>query len=66
MNKVSGWMFTYNEFTKNWQAATRENVKMLFNDVMNSRVLKSTSLDTLIDIIRRTDGDPTKLKKLIK
>ena len=66
MNKVAGWIFTYNEYTKNWQAATRENSSMLFNDMMNSKVLKSPSFNTLIDIIIRTQGDPTKLKKLVK
>lgn len=66
MNNISGWVFIYNEFTKNWQAATRENIQMLFNDIMNEGVLKSKSFNTLIDIIRRTNGNQEALKRLVK
>ena len=65
MKKLTGWVFMYNEYTENWQAATRENYNLLYNDGKSENVLKSKSLDTLFDIIRRTGGDSTKIKKLI-
>lgn len=66
MRRVAGWMFMYNEFTGNWQAAKREDSSLLYNDIKSSKVLKSKNLDTLIDIIRRTGGNSKEIKSLLK
>lgn len=63
--KLSGWVFIYNELAGYWQATTRENARMLYNDSQNEKVLKSKNINTLFEIIIRTDGDKTKIKKLI-
>lgn len=66
MKRLSGWVFMYNEYTNNWQAAKREDAKLLYNDINNEKVLKSRSLETLFYIIRSTQGNKTKIKNLIK
>lgn len=66
MKSIVGWVFTYNDFTKNWQAARREDAKLLFNDINNPLVIKSKDINTLIEILIRTDGSPEKFKPTSK
>ncbi len=65
MKRLAGWVFIYNEYTGHWQAATRENTKLLYNDSQNEAVLKSKNINTLFEIIRKTNGDKKEIKKLI-
>jgi hypothetical protein len=66
MEKLEGWIFTFNSFTGKWQATKRENYALLFNDIQNSKVLKSSKFETLQELIIKTDGDSKKLNKLIR
>lgn len=65
MKKLQGWIFTYNSYTEKWMAAKRENYTKLFSDMSSSDVLKSSSFNTLQELIIRTGGDQTKLKRLV-
>ena len=60
------WVFRFNPYTKNWYAATRENYRKLQNDISNKEVISSSKIETLIDLISRTDGDISKMNKLAK
>lgn len=60
------WVFRFNPYTKNWYAATRENYRKLQNDIGNKEVISSSKIETLIDLINRTDGDISKMNKLAK
>lgn len=51
MEKLDGWLFTYNPHIKQWMATTRDNKDLLFSDHKNKAVLRSYSINTLIDII---------------
>jgi hypothetical protein len=62
MKNVMGWVFTYNDYTKTWMAATRENAPLMFNDFNSDKVIKSKSIDTLIEILRKTKGNPKEFK----
>ena len=64
MNKLNGWVFTYNSLNKKWMATKREHYVDLFSRINNSTVIKSSSIDTLIELIIKTDGNQTRLKKL--
>ena len=66
MEKLQGWVFTYNSYSKVWMCATRENYSLLFNDFTNKKVLRSRNLNTLIELVIKTEGNESKLKKLIK
>lgn len=65
MKKLTNWVFTYNDFTSQWQATTRDNYSLLFNDSTNSKVLRSKDMDSLIALIRKTEGDPVKIKRVV-
>ena len=48
MEKLDGWLFTYNPHIKQWMAATRDNKDLLFSDHKNKAVLRSYSINTII------------------
>lgn len=54
------WLFHYNHFTGKWAAFRRGDYVHHFNNGENS--LRSSNINTLIEIIRRCDGDTSKLK----
>lgn len=58
MEHLNGWVFTYNPHIKQWMATTRENGVLLFNDHMNSAVLRSKSFETLQALIIKIKGRP--------
>ena len=54
------WLFHYNHFTDKWSAFRRENYVQHFNNGKDS--IRSSNLNTLVEIIGNTDGDTSKLK----
>jgi hypothetical protein len=64
MSNISGWIFNYNDYTHLWSAAKREDYFELFNG-NKGRVLSSSNIETLIELINKTDGDPTLIEKQI-
>lgn len=74
MEALYGWIFTYNPYTKKWLATQRDNYMALFNSSSvkdnyiwnDSKIIQSSSFNTLIDIIVRTDGKPDLLDKKVK
>ena len=65
MTCVHDWLFHYNDYTGNWEAAKRENYTDLFSN-RKENVLSSGNLNTLVELIEKTDGDAEKIKKLLK
>lgn len=49
-----------------WKCAKRENYRELHNYHNSDKVMRASSVDVLIDLIQRTDGDPKKLEELVK
>lgn len=67
MNKhLSDWVFHYNSFDGTWGAAKRENQIDLFNNRKSKNVLSSAKINDLIELINKTNGDESKIKRLIK
>ena len=62
MEHLHKWIFAWNNITKTWDTVKKENYFDLTND--RKKVLSSTSIGTLVDIIERTDGDKEKIKNL--
>lgn len=60
-----GGVITYNPFIDRWLGAKRENSNDLFSNKESENVLKTKDIPTLIDLIIRTQGDQSKLKKLV-
>ena len=65
MKKLDGWVFVYNTYTNKWMASKRDNYYDLFSNISSDKVLKSSNINTLIEIIIKTQGEKTKIKKLL-
>jgi len=61
---IHNWIFNFNEHTQKWVAVTRDNYFDLFNSSNSENCLKSSSIDTLIELINKTNGDIEKIKVL--
>lgn len=59
------WVFHFNIYTDKWGAATRDNYQSLFSDRKHG-VLESSNINTLVELIERTNGDTLKIEKLVK
>lgn len=51
MDKLSNWVFTYDNINKQWRAAKREDHRELFNDHKSNKVIRSSNLDTIQGLI---------------
>lgn len=65
MDNLYNWVFHFNPYTEKWSAAKRENYTHLFSG-NTDKTLSSNHIDTLIKIIRKTDGNDIKIKKMLK
>ena len=65
IDNLHNFIFHYNSITKNWEAVNRDDYHLLFSDNGNDKVLKSKSIDTLRELIIRTNGDQDKINELL-
>ncbi|GEM_PF-2527618 len=57
------WVFHFNPYTGYWNAVRREDYTNLFSN-QNEDVLRSKDINTLLILIRKTNGDKSKLKSI--
>jgi hypothetical protein len=57
------WVFGYNPYRDQWMTTDRNHYTELYSGGKN--VLFSKDINTLIDIIIKTDGDVSKVDKLV-
>jgi hypothetical protein len=60
------WVFIYSPYLDQWCATKRDNYTMLYSNLHSTKVLRSSSIKTLQELIMKTDGDPKKINKLVK
>ena len=65
MEHLYDWIFNYNPYKKEWRAVKREDYSLLFSAINSNQIIRSSDLNTLVEIISATNGDTTKLKNLI-
>lgn len=65
MEQLYGWWFTYNPFTSQWNAAAGEDRNEIGNNYKSEKVIKSKDINTLIDLIIRTEGKIEEMNKLM-
>lgn len=65
-SNLYGWIFHFNHFANVWSAAKREHYNELFSSRSSSNILSSSRIETLVEIISRTNGESAKIKKLLK
>ena len=64
-NYLYDWVFRYNKYTKNWCAANRDNYNDLFSKENSNNVLKSSSIETLIELIDKIEGDINNIDSIL-
>ena len=47
-------------------AVKRDDFPLLFSDIKNKNILKSNKIETLIEIINKTNGDISRLGKQLR
>jgi hypothetical protein len=65
LGPLYNWVFHFNVYTNVWAAIPRELVQAYFNDLETPGVLFSRELDTLADLICRTNGDEKSINALL-
>ena len=45
------WIFNYNPYDQTWRACKREDYLLLFSNPKRDEILKSSKIETLIDVI---------------
>lgn len=65
MEQLHGWLFTFNSYSQNWICCKREQYLDLFNKP-ETEFLRSKEINTLIELIIKTEGNEEKIKKLLK
>jgi hypothetical protein len=65
MNNLHDWIFHYNVYTSKWEAAKRDNYTDLFSS-RKENILRSSRIETLVEIIRKTNGEKKKINQLVK
>lgn len=64
-NNLYDWVFNYNPYTDKWRAAKRDNYTDLFSKSLEDTVLSSSRIETLVELITKTDGDRVKIEALL-
>lgn len=60
------FVFHYNHHTKLWNAIPRESYLGYWGNIADRSILKSKSFSTLIEIIQRTNGNPSLIDQLTR
>lgn len=68
MNKLNlyDWVFRFNPYDDRWYATKRDNYPELFGHIKSDDVLMSKNISDLVYIIKKTNGDKSKIKRLLK
>jgi hypothetical protein len=59
------WIFRFNPYDNKWYATKRENYNELFSNNKSGDVLSSSEINTLVEIIKKTNGNSAKISKLL-
>jgi hypothetical protein len=63
---MQNWVFNYNPYTQQWAAIPRSEYRSYWSDFNMKGVYKSRNINTLIEVLLKTKGNPEEMTKLIK
>lgn len=63
---LQDWVFNYNPYTKQWAAVPRASYQNYWSNYNTEGVYKSKNINTLIEVLIKSKGDPKEIEKLIK
>jgi hypothetical protein len=58
------YVFHYNIFTRRWAAIPRECYQGYWSDMTHPGIVRSSSFETLVDLVKRISVDPQFLDKI--
>ena len=64
-NTLYDWVFRFNTMDSCWYATKRDNFNDFYSNIKSDKLLKSKNINTLVEIINKTDGDIKKINKLL-
>jgi hypothetical protein len=62
---IYNWVFHFNEFTGLWSAIPRDIYNQYWDNPNVDGVIRSKSIETLTEIIRKTKGEIGEIEKII-
>jgi hypothetical protein len=63
---LQNWVFVFNPFKKIWNAIPRECYNDYWNNIKHPDVIRSSKIETLLEVLHKTQGEKSKLNKLGK
>lgn len=66
MSNLSDWVINYCHLKEEWRAVKREHYPEMFNSSESKNVIRFKNVGDMIKFISITNGDKTKINKLIK
>jgi hypothetical protein len=64
LSYLEDWVFHFNSFTEQWAAIPRGLYNEYWNDYKNPNILRSKSLDTLLELLHKSKGDTKLIEKI--
>jgi len=65
LSYLQDWVFHYNSFTEQWAAIPRESYDQYWNDYKNTSVLRSKTLNTLLELLHKAKGSTNVIEHII-
>lgn len=59
------WIFHFNEYTGLWNAVHRDHYHDYWSNRNFGGVISSRNIGTLVELVKKTNGDPEKIEKLV-
>lgn len=63
---LNNWVFHFNPFTDTWYAIPRDHYLEFWSNPTSDNVLRSSNINTLLDILHKVKGDTSLVKSVIK
>ena len=60
------WVFHFNHFNGTWAAIPRDSYNEYWSDTNAPGILRSRSIETLTELIQKTQGDKSKIEQLTR
>ena len=64
MNNLYQWLFHFNPYKETWFAFKREDYVKFFNGDSSVKTVASKNINTLVELVEKTDGDLSKILNL--
>lgn len=62
---LNDWVFHFSTFTEQWAAIPRDAYNEYWNDYKNAGVLRSKSINTLLDLLHKAKGSSDVVEQII-